>query len=140
MVGTGTESKHVGTGAKLASKTVQFAGLGGLDVGHGGLDVGHGGLGAGERVGNGGKGALDIPKNDGMERRRRQSRRKVVEGGGFGMYSTADKGKGRKQVHFEHATGPPAPAEGQYLSMQSCFDGVEGKLLSLKHAYSCVDN
>ena len=61
---------------------------------------------------NGGIGVLEQRKNGGMERRRRQSKRKEVVGGGLGMDSSADKGAGRKQVHFE---------------------GVKGKRLSLKH-------
>ena len=47
-----------------------------------------------------------------------QSKSKEVVGGGLGMDSSADKGARRKQVHFE---------------------GVEGKVLSLKHAFGCVD-
>ena len=82
------------------------------DLGHGG-QVGHGGLGHGGHEGTGGTGALEQRKNDGMERRRRQSKRKEVVGGGLGMDSTADKGAGRKRVHFER--------------------------LNLKHHFGCVD-
>ena len=59
------------------------------DVGHGG-QVGHGSQCHGGHEGNGGIGALEQRKNAGMERRRRQSKRKEVAGGGLEMDSTAD--------------------------------------------------
>ena len=54
-------------------------------------------------------GGLEQRKHGGMERRRRQNKRKEVVGGGLGTDSSVDKGAGRKQVQF---------------------DGIEGKRLS----------
>ena len=58
----------------------------------------------------GGIGELEQRKIDGMERRRRQNKRKEVVGVGPGTDSSVDKGAGRKQVqveglHLKHDVG-----------------------------------
>ena len=69
----------------------------------------------------GGIGELEQRKHDGKERRRRQTGCKEVEGDGLGTDSSADKGEGRKQVHFDDVAGPPAPIEGQVRRRRGCF-------------------
>ena len=59
---------------------------------------------------DGGTGGLEQRKIDGMERRRRQNKRKEVVGVGPGTDSSVDKGAGRKQVqldglHLNHDVG-----------------------------------
>ena len=74
------------------------------DAGHGG-QVGHGGLCHGGHGGNGGMGALEQRKNDGMDSRRRQSKRKEVVGGGLGMDSKADKEQGGNRIILRVLSG-----------------------------------
>ena len=117
--GTVAKQDRVGTGVDETVAEQNSVGTGGASARQQQASW-HGGQEANKAdASNGGIGVLEQRKNGGMERRRRQSKRKDVVGGGLGMDSSADKGAGRKQVHFE---------------------GVKGKRLSLKHDFGCIDS
>ena len=82
--GTVAEQDSVGTGGAIARQQQARR--------HGGQEADK------ADASNGGIGVLEQRKNDGMGRRRRQSKSKEVVGDGIGVDSSADKGAGRKRV------------------------------------------